>query len=119
MRLVFKPYLRRDGTAMFFLNNDRKVSVGCSPGAEYCPSTKLTAGQKNLINAAVRAFADSALPFTGSVEAHAEGKSVCGRWTLLLTDVGSVGGMAVESDGAYLVRDGKILRCGEWIETAE
>lgn len=30
MKLVFKPYLKRDGTAMIYINNDRKVSVGVS-----------------------------------------------------------------------------------------
>lgn len=113
-RVTFKAYKRRDGSFMIYLNNDRRVSVGVSPESGFGPSSKRTAGETKLIDAARMAFDDNSLPFTGSIDAHDEIKAVCGPYTLLGTDVATIGGMQVSEDGGYIVRDGRYLRCGEW-----
>jgi hypothetical protein len=122
MKLVFKSYKRRDNSLMIYINSDRGVSVGVSAEQGFGPSTKHTAGQKKLIDAAKQAFADSAVPFTGDLAAHKEGgfcaAVVCGPYTLVGTDVGNIGGHDTGADGGFIIRDGKILPCGQWIETA-
>lgn len=119
MKLTFKPYRRRDGSWMIYLNNDRKVSVGISSERGFGPTTKHTAGQKKLIDAAKVAFEAHAEPFTGDIAAHDEPQVACGPYTLLITDVGTIGGQQVGEDGAYIVRDGKFLRAGRWVEVVE
>lgn len=119
MRVTFKGYKRRDDTWMIYLNNDRKVSVGVSPEKGFGPSTKRTKGEDKLIDAAKQAFEENSLPFTGSIEAHDEVKAVCGPYTLLGTDVAMIGGMKVNSDGGYIVRDGRYLPCGEWFSVED
>ncbi len=119
MRIGFKPYRRRDGSWMLYLNNDRGVSVGISPEKGFGLFTKLTGGQRKLIDAASGVFASSAAPFTGDLAAHGETVAECGPYTLAITDVASVGGMPVGEDGGYIIRDGAILRAGTWIEAEE
>lgn len=118
MKVSFKAYLRRDGSWMIYLNNDRNVSVGISENG-YPPSMKQTQGQKNLINAALKTFNKNAKEFTGDIDAHNEIKAICGPYTLLATDVCNIGGMVVGSDGGYIVRNGRILRCSEWFEVED
>jgi hypothetical protein len=118
MKIVFKSYRRRDGSWMLYINNDRKVSLGVSPEKGFGPSAKLTQGQLKLRDAAMRAFFDNAEPFAGTAEAHkaaGEPVAICGPYTLFVTDVARVGGVAVPADGAYVMRDGKILPCGAWV----
>lgn len=116
MRLVFKPYRRRDGSIMIYLNNDRGVSIGISQEHGFGALTKMTPGQRKLLDAAKGAFMQHAKPFSGDLAAHTEDKAECGPYTLAVTDVATIGGQSVGSDGAYVVRDGLILRCGEWME---
>jgi len=121
--ITFNPYKRRDGSLMIYINRSNGVSVGVSPEKGFGPSTKLTKGQSNAIDAAKRAFADNSEPFTGDLTAHAEGGFCapveCGPYTLVGADVGEIGGMKVSSDGAYIVRDGRIARCGVPMEETE
>jgi hypothetical protein len=119
MKITFKGYKRRDDSWMIYLNNDRKVSLGVSTEKGFGPSTKRTKGEEKLIQAASRAFFDNALPFTGSIEDHDEVKAVCGPYTLLGTDVATIGGMKVPSDGGYIVRDGRYLPCGQWFSVED
>lgn len=117
MKITFKPYMRRDGSLMLYVNNDRKVSIGLSPEKGFAPWGKdATEGKRKLWDAAFAAFDAHAAVFTGSIDAHDEPKAVCGPFTVLITDVARIGGQSVGSDGAYIVRDGRVLRCGDWIE---
>ena len=54
MKIWIKPYLKRDGEIMYFINNDRKVSIGISAHRGYTPS-KSTQGQKKLWEAFINA----------------------------------------------------------------
>jgi len=114
--ITFKPYKRRDGSLMIYINRSNGVSVGVSPEKGFGPTTKLTKGQSNAIDAAKKAFYDHSQPFTGDLTKHTEtgfcAPVECGPYTLVGTDVGDIGGMTVGADGAYIVRDGRIARCG-------
>lgn len=114
MTITFKPYRRRDGSLMLYINNDRGVSIGLSPEKGFSAYGKgSTEGQRKLSDAALAAFRAASKSFTGSVAAHDEPKAECGNYILLITDNATIGGMKVGSDGAYVVRDGHYLRCGE------
>jgi hypothetical protein len=123
MRIVFKPYLRRDGTLMLFINNDRGVSVGVSPEKGYGLSKDLTQGKRNLINAALAAFKKHAVAFTGDLANHTEGGLCapvnCDGYNLVGTDVANIGGHETGSDGGFIVRGGLILQTGVWIDDGE
>lgn len=117
MNITFKPYKRRDGSLMLYINRDNGVSVGLSPERGWAPYGKgITAGQRNAMGAAKAAFEAGSQPFTGDLKKHAEtGFSApieCGPYTLVGTDVGEIGGMKVGEDGVYVIRDGRIARCG-------
>lgn len=47
MQITVKPYMRRDGSVMVYLNNDRGVSLGLSPEYGY-QSSKATVGGVNV-----------------------------------------------------------------------
>ena len=49
MRVTFKPYRRKDGSFMLYINNDRKVSVGVSPEKGFGLSKDITAGQRDIV----------------------------------------------------------------------
>lgn len=123
MTITFKPYVRKNGSLMLYINRSNGVSVGIAPENGFSPYGKnTTQGQRNAYEAAVAAFDASAVPFTGDLKAHAEGglcKPVeCAGFTLVGTDMGNIGGMPVDSDGAYIVRGNKILKCGKPVEEA-
>lgn len=109
MQVTFRPYRRRDGSVMIYINGSNGASVGLSD--QPLATSKLTKGQQNTLNAGLAAFNLHAEPFLGSLGAHTEGQYLCGNYTLCITDVATVGGHSTGADGAFLVRDGKILAC--------
>lgn len=111
MKITVKPYRRRDGVVMFYLNNDRKVSVGISPEHGF-QSSKATAGEQKLWEAFCLATAEAKPIATGAdMDAHDEFKMT--MWngiTFAITDIATVGGVSVGADGLYVVRDGRVMR---------
>ena len=127
MKITFRPYQRRDGALMLYINRSNGVSVGISADRGFSPYGRgTTPGMRNAMAAAMAVFRAYAKPFTGDLAAHSEAglcavTQLADGWTLVGTDVGSIGGMPVGQDGIYLLRGGKILRCGTYAEpeTAE
>lgn len=122
MAISFKPYARRDGSLMLYVNRSNGVSVGLSPERGFSPYGKgSTQGQRNAMDAALAAFRAHAQPFTGDLGQHTEtgfcAPVQCGGYTLVGTDIATIGGMHVSGgDGAYIIRDGLILKCGTYEE---
>ena len=118
MQITFKPYRRRDGSFMLYINGSNGASAGISPERGWAPYGKgVTQGMRNAVNAALATFEAHAVPFTGDLAAHQPDEQVrCGNYVLTWTDTATIGGMVVSEDGAYLVRDGLILRCGTYDE---
>lgn len=104
-----KPYRKKDGGVMLYINGSNKVSLGIS-GKLY--TSKLTQGQSKLLNQWLRFIRDDdeAVDFTGDFENHQESKAhLALDIDLYITDTCNVGGQDVSSDGAYIVRDGKLI----------
>lgn len=124
MNITFKSYARRDGSLMLYINRSNGVSVGISADRGFSPYGKgSTAGQRNAMDAALRLMAE-APEFTGDLATHTETgfcavTELADGWTLVGTDVATIGGMAVGADGAYVIRKGRILRCGVQHEEVE
>lgn len=121
MEITFKSYARRDGSIMLYINRSNGVSVGISADRGFSPYGKgVTEGQRNAVNAALATFRAHAAVFTGDLSKHIEtgfcAPVSCGNYTLVGTDIATIGGMSVGADGAYIVRDGMILRCGTYDE---
>jgi hypothetical protein len=120
MKISLKPYTRRDGSVMFYLNNDRGVSLGLSAEREY-QSSKASAGQAKLWSAFCRAVRlDATMRDRPAVAAaHAEPKlTLFTGTTICATDTATVGGVSVGADGSYAIReDGAILAFPVEVET--
>ena len=115
MKIKFNPYFKKNGELMLYVNRSNRVSVGLNGG--YSPYSKnMTQGMRNAVSAAIKVFEANAEPFAGDLEAHTEPKAHCGPFTLCLTDVANVGGHSTGADGAFLVREGKILSCAHHYE---
>ena len=110
MKIWIKPYLRRDGSVMFFLNNDRKVSLGLTPENGY-ESSKASAGQKKLWETFCRATRESAALAEGAdMTGHSEFKmTLFNGITFAMTDIATIGGVSVGSDGLFIVREGRVM----------
>lgn len=108
----FNTYIKRNGDLMVYVNRSNGVSVGiCERGAP--DPNYMTRIRKNVLNMGRDVFFQYAKPFTGDLAEHQETKVRVGNlYTLALTDAADIGGMDVGSDGAYLVRDNKILPIG-------
>ena len=105
---IAKAYRKKNGEIMFYINASNGVSFGV--GTQVF-TTKMTKGQWNAVNEMREAFEEHAVDFTGDIAAHTEEKQKLEfGYTLLITDMATVGGMSVGDDGAYLVRDSKIAR---------
>jgi hypothetical protein len=122
MDITFKPYTRRDGALMLYINRSNGVSVGISPECGFAPYGKnSTQGKRNLWQAAHKVIAEHGRRFTGDLAQHHETgfcapAKLANGWILVGTDIAEIGGMTVGSDGAYLIADGMILRCGVPLE---
>jgi hypothetical protein len=122
MNIKFNPYRRRDGTWMIYVNNDRGVSIGLSEERGFSPYGRdSTEGKRKLFNAmmpALRAAAENRGPV--DYAAHAEPKADLDFFKLLITDVATVGGLPVGSDGAYLLlNDGRLFDTSRWLHTVD
>jgi hypothetical protein len=105
---IAKAYQKRDGGIMFYINASNGVSIGIG---EVVQTSKLTKGQQNAVAEMKEAFFENAIPFTGDISAHTEKMNTLAfNYTILITDCATIGGMAVENDGAYIVREGMIAR---------
>ena len=126
MTITFKPYARRDGSLMLYINRSNGVSVGISADRGFSPYGKgVTPGQRNAMAAARAVVRANAVPFTGDLTKHIEtGFCAVNRladgWTLVGTDRGEIGGQAVGGDGPYLVVEMQtgpvLLRAGAYEE---
>lgn len=113
MTITFKSYRRKDGSFMLYVNRSNGVSVGMSPERQFTTYGKgVTDGQRNAVEAALKAFEAVSRPFTGDLSKHSEPKADCGLFVLAGTDVANIGGMDVGADGAYVIRNGRIAPCG-------
>lgn len=103
MKIWLKPYKRKDGFTMIYVNGETKVSLGI---AESIYITKLTQGQRNVLKAFWNSFktAEPIIRDFKELKEHDEIKSVIadGSVTLYITDKAEVAGNSVGSDGAYL-----------------
>lgn len=118
MTTTFKPYKRRDGSLMLYINRSNGVSVGLSPERDFAPYGKgVTPGQRNAYDAACAAISANGEAFTGNLDQHAEGGlcapvRLANGWTMVGTDVASIGGHPTGADGHFLVvpqREGPAL----------
>ena len=122
MKIAFRPYQRRDGALMLYINRSNGVSIGISADHGFSPYARgSTQGMRHAMAAAMAVFRAYAVRFTGDLNAHHE-TGLCAvtpladGWTLVGTDAGSIGGMPVGQDGHYVIRDGWMLRCGTYAE---
>jgi hypothetical protein len=118
MKINFKTYTKRDGDLMLYINRSNKVSVGITEAGFSPYSQRTTNGQRNAYDAAIDVVHKHGQPFTGDLSKHDENgycaPVTCGPFTLVATDVATIGGMSVGSDGGYVICGGKILAQGEW-----
>lgn len=117
MTITFKAYRRRDNSMMLYINRSNGVSIGLSPEHGFSAYGKnVTQGQRNAMAAAIAAFNINSIPFTGDLALHDEGGLCapvdCGGFILAGTDKAAIGGMSVNSDGAYVIHKGRIAPCG-------
>jgi hypothetical protein len=121
MKICFKPYLKKNGELMLYINNNRGVSLGLSGSA---PSySKMTPGQKKLWEAAQDYMIKKAERFTGDLNNHHEPgfcavRKVSQAFALAGTDVATIGGMSVGSDGSYVIAHGGIVECSVWVDAS-
>ena len=109
MTIQFKPYRKKDGELMLYINGDNRVSVGISEGRGFSPYGKhTTKGQRNLYDAAMRALRDTPPVYEGDLGEHAEESVELDIGTLFVTDIATVGGVNVGADGAYLYAENKL-----------
>lgn len=109
MEIWAKVYRKRDGSIMLYINNDRGVSLGIS---ERVFTSKLSNGQEKLLYSWLEAIDndENARDFNGNFDAHTEDKAHLDfDINLYITDVATVCGQSVGSDGAYITRKGKII----------
>lgn len=111
MQIWIKPFMRRDGSMMFYINNDRKVSIGISAERGY-QSSKASAGEKKLWEAFCHATREGEAVATGAdMSRHDEIKvEMFNGVSFAVTDIATVGGVNVGEDGLYVVRDGRVMR---------
>jgi len=110
MRIWTKPYRKRDGEFMVYLNNDRGVSLGISQQRGY-QSSKASRGEKNLWEAFCEATKSSTPVATGAAMSkhHEEFFLTFNDIAFAITDVATVGGVPTGSDGLFVVRDGNVF----------
>ena len=123
MKIKLCSYAKRNGDLMLYINRSNRVSV-CVTTEGFSPyGRRTTNGERNAYNAALQIFADSGKPFTGDLLIHEEpgfcAPVSCGDFTLVGTDVATIGGMPVDSDGGYVVSNDRILPQNVWITEVE
>jgi hypothetical protein len=125
MEITFRPYKRKDGSLMLYINRSNRVALGISPEKGFTPyGTGSTDGMRNAYAAACSVIKIHGKPFTGDLSKHTESGfcapvPLANGWTLVGTDVAEIGGMKVGSDGHYLVADGLIVPIGDPLDEDE
>lgn len=118
MKINFKSYEKRNGDIMMFINRSNRCSVGVTEEGFSPYGKRSSNGQRNTYDAAFNVFAKHGEIFTGDLSKHNEGGLCaaveCGPFTLVGTDLATIGGMKVGSDGGYVVLGNKILPQNEW-----
>ena len=111
MDIWIKPYRKRDGELMYFINNERGVSIGISHKQGYMPS-KATQGQKKLWQGFHDALKNANPIAEGcDLSKHNEPSlTMRSQISFVITDVAVVGNVKLESDGLYVVKEGKIYQ---------
>ena len=104
-----RPYRRKSGKWMIYINNDRQCNIGIS---EACPLEKLSINERKMLLLWLDYLDENdTIPFTGRYEAHAEGKThLAFGIDLYVTECGCVGGQKVAENGCYLVRFNKLFK---------
>jgi hypothetical protein len=118
MKINFTTYRKKNGDLMLFINRSNKLSVGVTEAGFSPYGKRTTNGQRNAFNAAIDVVHKHGQQFTGDLSKHDENGFCapveCGPFTIVGTDVATIGGMSVNSDGGYVIHNGKILPQGEW-----
>jgi len=109
-------YRKQNDELMIYINNlENGVSIGLSEDRGFSPYGKYTTkGQRNTFYQAMDAFdkiPDEELAHVGELEyeEHAEEKIQTDIGNIFITDIATVCGVKVGSDGAYLHRNGKLF----------
>lgn len=111
MKITVKPFKKRDGSVMFFINNDRKVSIGINVETGF-QSSKATQGELKLWNAFCKATREGAAVAENiDIEKHQEFKfTMFNGISFAMTDVAEIAGVNVGSDGLFIVRNGRAMK---------
>lgn len=111
MEIWVKPYRKINGELMFYLNNDRGVSLGISEDRGY-QSSKASQGQKKLWSAFCQATREAAPIATGAdMQKHNEEfLTMFNDVSFAVTDIAQIGGVSTGSDGLFVVRDGNVFK---------
>ena len=120
MKINFRTYKKRNGDLMLYINRSNKVSVGVADSG-FSPYGKgTTQGHRNAFNAAISVFEKSGEIFTGDLSKHKENgfnaPVNCPPFIIVGTDVATIGGMKMSSDGGYVVYKNKILPQSVWLQ---
>lgn len=122
MNIVFRPYTKKNGEVMLYINRSNGVSVGVSAAERFYPyGVGSTQGKRNAYEAACRVIKKAPV-FTGDLGALAPGQSfqpLANGWVVAVTDTAELGGEKLMSNGAYVVAGNRILRCGLAYEEEE
>jgi hypothetical protein len=112
MSLTINPYKKKNGEFIIYLNDhERKVSLGIG---ERVYTTKLTKGQKNLLNRYDEALQNyekiqTDIPTEKIYDEHTEYKINLEFDTkLLITDIATVGTLKTDTDGAYIIKGNQL-----------
>jgi hypothetical protein len=106
MRIWIKPYRKKNGELMFYVNNDRRCSIGFSDSNSFTPYQRgATKGQRKLLYELLSRLESAAPIATGAdPERHTEEKvDFVNGWIAAITDVATVGGVSTGSDGIFLI----------------
>ncbi len=112
MTLTIKPYKKKNGEFMIYLNDhERKVSLGIG---DRVYTTKLTKGQKNLLNRYHEALENyeqikTDISLEKIYDDHMEYKiNLAFDTQLLITDTATVGTIKTGADGAYIIKGNQL-----------
>lgn len=116
--ITFKPYKRRDGELMLYINRSNGVSIGISQSKDFYPyGAGSTGGKRNVLSAAYKVINKYAKPFTGDLKEHKETwfcapLKLANGWVMVGTDVGNIGGHPTGGDGFFLIIEDVIIEMG-------
>ena len=110
MQIWIKPYRKKNGELMFYINNNRGVSLGISRDRGY-QSSKATQGQKKLWTAFCDATREATPIATGAVmkKHNEESLTMFNDVSFAVTDIAQIGGISTGSDGLFVVRNGNVF----------